>query len=125
MYLAECGHNVTVLTRQDSLAPDATVVHYSDVLESSWQALPTFTPVLKATTVEIGDNYVKYLDGNGKEQRVAADDVVLCGGVHALTEEAVSFSDCAVQFFVIGDARCPGNVHHCTREAYAAADRIV
>ncbi len=125
MYLAECGHNVTVLTRQDSLAPDATVVHYSDVLESSWQALPTFTPVLKATTVEIGDSYVKYLDGNGKEQRVAADDVVLCGGVHALTEEAVSFSDCAAQFFVIGDARCPGNVHHCTREAYAAADRIV
>lgn len=95
------------------------------ILESSWKALPTFTPVLKATTVEIGDNYVKYLDENGKEQRVAADDVVLCGGVHALTEEAVSFSDCAAQFFVIGDARCPGNVHHCTREAYAAADRIV
>lgn len=125
MYLAETGHNVTVLTRQDSLAPDATVVHYSDVLESAWEALPAFSYILNATTVEIGGNYVKYMNKSGDMQTILADDVVLCGGVTPQMEEAASFADCAPQFFVIGDASCPGDVHRCTREAYAAADRIL
>ena len=36
LYLAECGHHVTLLTRQDRVAPDATCTHYREMFEERW-----------------------------------------------------------------------------------------
>ena len=43
LYLAECGHQVTLLTRQDRVAPNATCTHYREMFEERWEAEPNFT----------------------------------------------------------------------------------
>jgi hypothetical protein len=55
---------------------------------------------------------------------IACDSVVVCGGVAGETQAALQYSNCAPQFFVIGDCNEPGRVYQCTRAAYAAANQI-
>lgn len=124
MHLAEKGHNVTVLTRKSVLAEDSQVVHYYDVMESAWNALKTFSWIPMATTTAVTAEGVRYTDGNGTEQMLPADSVVLCGGVTPAQDEAMKFYGCADWFTIIGDCSKPGNIHKCMREALAAASQI-
>ena len=53
-----------------------------------------------------------------------ADSVVVCGGVRSLQEEALAYAVPGMKFFLIGDAKKPGNLHYCNRSAFAAACSI-
>ena len=121
MYLAENGHDVTVLTRQDRLATDATPIHYIEAFSEAWEALEGFGYITNAKTTSVTPNSVTYTDAEGKEQTIECDSVVVCGGVRPLQDEAMAFGGLTPRFTVIGDARKVGNVHECTRQAYAAA----
>ncbi len=123
-YLAQKGHDVTVLTRQPMLAAESQVVHYSDTMGTFARSLENLKVIPFASTKKITDTSVIYEDKEKAEQEIEADSVVLCGGVKALTDEALALGEGAREFFIIGDCDHPADIHTCTKAAYAAASRI-
>ena len=123
LHLAELGHEVTLLSRQPALAPDATPTHYRAELLRRLRETPTLTIHTQAKTEKVEPNTVFYSDPDGTHT-LQADDIVLCGGVRPLQDEAMAFYGSAPVFDFIGDCRKPGNIQTCTRQAYAAASQI-
>ena len=123
MYLAECGHQVTVLTRQKMLAQESNNVHYYALVERRWTNNPNFTGITEAETVAVSDGLVTYRDAEG-EHTLECDDIILSGGVRPLDTEALAFAGCARQVLTVGDCVKPGGVFNCNRTALAAAGKI-
>lgn len=124
MYLAENGHHVTVLTRRDKLASDATPVHYYDILKEAWERLDQFQFLLQANTTQITPRSVTYLDPEGREHTLQGDSVVVCGGMESNREEALAFEHICRRFYLIGDARNPKNVQQCNRQAFGVITEL-
>lgn len=124
IYLAECGHDVTVLSRQKHLAEDATPIHYIESFRQRWEALDNFRAIVEAVTTKVTPTSVTYTDPSGERHVLEADSVVVCGGVRSLQEEALAYAVPGMKFFLIGDAKKPGNLHYCNRSAFAAACSI-
>lgn len=124
LYLAECGHHVTLLTRQDRVAPDATCTHYREMFEERWLREKNFHFLTNVQIESVTDTGVIYRDKAGTLCELPADNVVISGGRAADTEFALSFYGSANDFFLVGDCKTPGNVQKCMRMAYAAATRL-
>ena len=124
MYLAENGHEVTVLTRQGGLALDATPIHYRETMQEFYAALPNFRFIPHAAAVEAGEGYVEYRDGEGRLARVECDSVVALGGMRPAQEEAMALSSYGGDFYMIGDCRQVGNIHTGARDAYAVTHQF-
>lgn len=124
LYLAENGHDTTVLTRGSVLAPDATPIHYRETIEEYIATRPEFHVIFNATATTVGNGYVLYKPRDGQLQRIECDSVVALGGMYSRHDEAMSFHGLAADTFVIGDCYEPGNLHECNRGAYAASHQI-
>lgn len=124
IHLAQKGHKVIVLTRSAVLAEDSQVVHFYEVMEKAWKKLDNFSWIPQATTTEVTAQGVWYQDAEGNRQFVAADSIVLCGGVKPLQEEALRLYSAADWYTVIGDCKKPGNVQKCMRDALAAVTAL-
>lgn len=124
LYLAECGHHVTLLTRQDRVAPDATCTHYREMFEGRWLREKNFHFFTNVQIESVTDTGVIYRDKAGALCELPADNVVISGGRASDTEFALSFYGSANDFFLVGDCKTPGNVQKCMRMAYAAATRL-
>lgn len=72
MYLAENGHNVTILTRQNKFAAEADRVHYYSMFVDTWKKMVNLTPIKKAETSRIDGNVVSYVDADGVEHVIEA-----------------------------------------------------
>ncbi len=123
LYLAESEHEVTALTRQEYLAKDAWCIHAYSLFKRRWEACYGFTGITQATTTKIENGKVTY-EKDGQEHEIPCDSIVLSGGVKGRTEQALRFSGCAEQFFMIGDAGQPGNLQTCCRSALAAVAKL-
>lgn len=133
IHLVRCGHTVTVLTRQDRIASDASSLHYitasfvkelpdGTTLEApEWERYDNLHTVVRARTTALDGNRVCYLDERGEHREVVGDDIVICGGHRNRLEEAMSYADAAPQFYAIGDCAGAGNVQAGTRQAFARA----
>ena len=124
MYLAENGHNVTILSRQRKFAAEADRVHYYSMFADAWAAMPNLTAIKRATTTAAGNGAVTYTDKKGESHTISCDSIVACGGMEAAQDEALGFADVVDTFIVIGDNEGSGNVQTATRSAFAAAARI-
>ena len=124
MYLAENGHDVTLLTRQSGLALDATPIHYRETMQEFYAKLDRFHPILRAAATWVGEDFVEYRDEEGRTQRVACDSVVALGGMRPLQQEAMAFDACARDFYMIGDCWQVGNLHTGSRAAYAVTHQF-
>lgn len=124
MYLAENGHDVTILTRQRKFAAEADRVHYYSMFAEAWAKMPNLTPIKKATTTAVAPGKVTYTDKNGESHTLTCNSIVACGGMQALQDEALAFADVVDTFIIIGDNEGSGNVQTATRTAFAAAARI-
>lgn len=124
MYLAENGHKVTVLSRQRQLAAEADRVHYYTMFEDAWKKLGNLSYVLKATTTAFENGKVTYVDKKGGEHTLEADTVVISGGMNPRQDEAMGFSGCADEVYIIGDCFEIGNVQKCVRNSYAIASQL-
>ena len=132
MYLCGLGHDVTVLTRQNRIAHNASGLHYitmafvkagpnGEAREApAWEMYDNFTGVTGAKTVKIDGTTVTYQQ-EGAEKTVTGDSIVICGGMTQLTAEAYSYSGLTTEFYAIGDCNGAGNLEVCNREAYARA----
>ena len=124
IYLAENGHEVTVLTRQDGLALDATPIHYRETIQEFYDELPNLDFIPCVTATEIGDSWVEYRDADGNLHRIDCDSVVALGGMEAHQQEAMALYGCAKDFYMIGDCRSVGNIHTGTRDAYSVTHQF-
>lgn len=123
LYLAECGHEVTILTRQEFLAPEAWCMHAYSLLYRRCTAEQNLTWHVRARTASIAPGRVTAETAEGTRV-FECDDIVVCGGVEARTEEALAFSGCTPRFFLIGDAFEPHNIRASVRTALAAASKL-
>jgi len=136
MYLAENGHDVTILTRQDELAKDASPLHYITRTfikvnaegvgrpAAAWEQYDNLRSILKVTTKSVKNNNVTYVDSAGQEHTIESDSVVICGGMSPCVDEALAYSRCADKFFIIGDCNKAGTIQRCMRDAYSKASMI-
>ena len=150
LYLAEHGHEVTVLSRQRQLASDANQIHYMAALKKFYSAMENFHYAVNAATTLVTPEEVRFTVktppapemppmpgmppmpkqkptgpyGQDGDYVVACDSVVVCGGVESRADAGLRYSGCARQFFLIGDCETPGRVYQATRSAFAAASQI-
>ena len=124
IYLAEQGHEVTLLTRSKVLAPEMTPIHYRQDFNNYHAKVENFHFLKRVTTQEIGDGWVRYTDAEGVSHTLECDSVVALGGMEALQDEAMAFYGCADRIFTIGDCREVGDVRRANRSAYAAAHQL-
>jgi NADPH-dependent 2,4-dienoyl-CoA reductase/sulfur reductase-like enzyme len=124
IYLAQKGHNVTVLTEERSLATDANEIHFIGTLRDAYQALDTFSYITEVTATRISEGKVFYKDATGSEKSIQADNVVIYAGRKPRQDEALKFYDSADRFFTIGDCLVQSDVRVCMRNAFATASEI-
>jgi thioredoxin reductase len=124
MYLAENGHKVTVLTRQEKLASDAPPHHYYDMFKEAWEKQENFNYILQARTTAIGVDKVTYVDADGTEHDIKADSVVIAGGMKAKTDLAFTFSGTGDRFYMIGDCEKARNIRLAMRTAFSTASML-
>lgn len=124
LHLAESGHTVVVLTRQDALASKANSIHYRESFEERWKSNPNFSYITGVTATEITDSGVAYTDKDGNPGFVAAGSVVIAGGQSAKHKEALAYYGTAEHFCMIGDCKEPSSVQHAMRTGFAAASMI-
>ena len=122
-YLAECGHDVVEISRQGRIAYDLNPIRSIGYMNQKAESLGVKV-IKKAKTTKLEPGKVTYTDRKGNTCTVDCDDIVACGGMEPNSEEAVSFRDAAVEFYMIGDCRQSGNMRNAIRDAYALAMRI-
>ena len=123
MYLAECGHDVTVITRQDRLLHDVNQMHYPETIPMRYSRLSNFHTLTKAETVAVTPTSVTFRK-DGQTCTLDADSVVICGGMESRQEEALRYAAAAPEFYLAGDARQPANILRSVRSAYGIASMI-
>ena len=124
MYLAEHGHDVTVLTRNSRLAYDATPIHYVEMVRHVWERMENFHYLTDVATTAVAKGTVTYKGADGVEKTLEADDIVLSGGMEPRYDEAVAFFGSADRFFLIGDCSGVGSVQTCMRTALGAVSQL-
>ncbi len=125
MYLAEKGHNVTVMTRQGMLSADAAHAHYVVMQMEAYRAMPNFTRERWVKKyIGIDDKGVEFIDENGVTRRIDCDLVVVSGGVKARVGEAAKFYDPSWRTHYIGDCIRAGDVHKAVTGGWAVANQI-
>ena len=125
LYLAECGHEVTVLSRRGRLASDATLIHFYFSFMDRWKKNDHFHEITEVITTGIQPEGVTYRDKEGISHMIKCDDVVACGGMRPLTAEANAFFGSAPVYKSIGDCTAlGGNLARGNRQAFAAVNTI-
>ena len=124
LYLAENGHDVLILTRGDTLAPDATPIHYRETIDEYFQTLDNISYITGASATEIGEGYVEYRTADGQTHRVECDDVVALGGMRSNAEAAMALFGVTPDTYMIGDCLKVGNLHECNRGAFSAVHNL-
>lgn len=134
MYLAENGHDVTILTRQPEIAHDASKLHSitmdcmtplpgGEIISPAWVKYENLDYIVNAETKALIPGGVVYRTEE-KDATVPCDSIVICGGMEDQMERALEFQNAAEEFYMVGDCRGPGNIQKCVGAAFAAASRI-
>lgn len=125
MHLAEKGHHVTVMTRQDMLAVDAPHAHYVVMMLDAYENLSGFDYVRKIRKyVSVDEKGVTYVDKDGNEKFVPADLVILSGGVEPTPDVCAEFYGSGDHMHYIGDCYRAGDVHKAVTAGFATANQI-
>ncbi len=124
MYLAQEGHLVTVLEMTDTLASDATFIHYRSQLEKNWTAEPNLKTETNASATQITENGVYYKDADGNEIFADAETVIIAAGMRPKTDASMQFYGAAKEFYMIGDCQRPGSVQTTTRNVFYTTSTI-
>lgn len=136
-YLAQRGHHVTCLTRQETLAKDASPLHSITIawvkidpaankgyMAPFWERFENLRGITGATTVAVTPTSAVYRDRDGAEHTIEGTDVIVCGGVRPRERDAYAYALCAPEFYVVGDAGGAKDIQTSVRSAFAAASQL-
>jgi len=123
LHLAKLGKDVTIVEMQSEFAPDALLTHRTELLlemkkEDNLRTLPS------ARCTEITQSGVSYLDKNGNEENILADNIIVAAGMKAKLEQSETFRPYANRFVAIGDCVRAANVENAIHSAFYAASQI-
>jgi 2,4-dienoyl-CoA reductase-like NADH-dependent reductase (Old Yellow Enzyme family)/thioredoxin reductase len=124
IFLAQKGHKVTLLEMLNILAPDVSPLHFYTMFRDVWEKENNFKYILQARCTTIDLNKVTYLDANGKEHDIQADNVVIAAGMKSKSDLAMKFYGVGKRFFMIGDCDKAANIQKAIRSAFSAASSI-
>lgn len=139
MYLAQNGHEVTLLTRQKEIGHDCSKLHYITMawvkpnndgsgkghMAPAWEKYEdVLRGITEVTTRRVDGNTVAYVDKDGAEHTITGDDVIICGGVSPCVDEAMAYADAADKFLLVGDCNGRGNIQKGMRDALAKTNMI-
>jgi 2,4-dienoyl-CoA reductase-like NADH-dependent reductase (Old Yellow Enzyme family)/thioredoxin reductase len=120
--LAEKGKKVSIIEMLPELCPETFHLTRGVMLgEMDKAGIVSYT---SACCTGITAEGVKFVDKDGNEQFVAADQVVMSSGMRPRQDLAESFRECAPDFTPIGDCVIAKNVRTATRMAYDAAVQL-
>lgn len=123
LHLAYMGKKITVIEMLDELAPDATITHRTELLQKL-DAEKNLQYMTGARCTAITEKGVVHADKSGKEQTVAAENVILATGMRAKQQEAEAFRAYADRFVSIGDCVRAATVEQAIHSAFYVAVQI-
>ena len=116
MYLAQEGHDVTLISRQSNLAMDVMNPHdglhanfekiypelgYGEMLPM-WEKYDNLATIMNATTKAVTPHSVTY-EKDGKTVTIDCDTVIINGGYAPCKAEALAYSLSVPEFYMAGD----------------------
>ncbi len=120
--LAEKGKKVSIIEMLPELCPETFHLTRGVMLgEMDKAGIVSYT---SARCTGITTEGVSFVDKDGNEQFVPADNVVMSSGMRPRQDLAESFRECAPDFTPIGDCVIAKNVRTATRMAYDAAVQL-
>ena len=123
IYLAASGRNVTIVHRSGKVNDGGNFQHMKGIsVELEKYRIPVY---LNTVTEQITENSLicKNKD-TGTKMVIETDTVIYATGYRPLTQETLSLSGCAPQFFAVGDCMIAKNIMNATTMAYTAACEI-
>ncbi|RPJ59532.1 MAG: FAD-dependent oxidoreductase, partial [Dehalococcoidia bacterium] len=124
MYLAENGHQVTVLESGDMLASKSPPVHFYSMFHEAWEKLANFKYILNARGNGIGPGKVTYMDADNMEHTIEVGSIVIAVGMKPMDDLAMTFYGTGDRFFMVGDCCGAGNVQKTMRSAFSTGSMI-
>ena len=118
LYLADCGHDVTVVSRRKHFPCDW---HALKATRDYMEAEESFQYLTQCKTTSVTGSSVVYVDQEGQEHRLDCDSVVFSGGRSPRVQDAMQAAGTAREFYVVGDNRKPATVKEAVFTAYTAA----
>ena len=123
LFLAERGHDVTIIEMQDEIAPEANWMHKEGMMQSFAKAPITARTGLRVSKVEPGRG-VYAVNGEGAEEFIAADTIVYAMGMRPNTQTVAELSDVCLDTFTVGDCVKARKARQAMEEGYWAAVRL-
>ncbi len=123
LYLAEHGHEVTILEMQEEIAPEANWMHKEGMMQAFAQAPITCRTGLRVARVEPHKG-VYARNSAGEEEFIPADGIVYAMGMRPNTATVEALRDTAIDVIPIGDCVRPRKARHAMEEGMWAAIRL-
>lgn len=102
LFLAERGHEVTIIEMQSQLAPEANWMHKEGMDQAFAQAPITPRTGLKVSRVEPGQG-VYAVNADGQEEFIPADTIVYAMGMRPNTQTVEALRDVCLDTRAVGD----------------------
>ena len=122
VYLADLGHNVTIVELQDDIAADCLKYPFlwlhHEVEERDIRVLTS------SSCTNIGKDSVTVRHADGTEETFPCDSVVLAAGMRSRSNEVERLRPLVNTFCVVGDARQARNVMMAVRDGYDAVVNV-
>ena len=118
LYLAQKGHDVTIVEMRDAVAPDANPRHRPALMQQLAEYVTVRTGL---SAIAVTDAGLLCVDKEGKEVLIEADTILSASGLKPRTELADSLRGTAPIVEVIGDCLKPDIIRAATFRAYHAA----
>ncbi len=122
LFLAEQGHDVTIIEMQDTIAPEANWMHREGMMQSFAKAPITCRTGLRVSAIQPGR--VTALDAQGQEVVILADSVVYAMGMRPNAATVDALRSTAVDVIPVGDCISPRKARQAMEEGFWAAVRL-
>ena len=122
LFLAEHGHNVTIIEMQDTIAPEANWMHREGMMQSFAKAPITCLTGLRVSKVE--PNAVTALDRDDNPVVIPVDSVVYAMGMRPNTATVEALRDTVIDVIPVGDCVKARKARQAMEEGFWAAVRL-
>ncbi|MBR1781629.1 MAG: FAD-dependent oxidoreductase, partial [Oscillospiraceae bacterium] len=120
LYLAENGHEVTIIEMQEDIAPEANWMHRAGMMQAFDKAPITCRTGLRVAKIEPGKG-VYATNAAGEEEFIPADGIVYAMGMRPNTDIVSELKDVVLDTVTIGDCNRPRKARQAIEEGYWAA----
>ena len=123
LYLAEHGHQVTIIEMQSEIAPEANWMHKEGMMQAFAQAPITCRTGLRVSRIVPGEG-VYALNGEVREEFIPADGIVYAMGMRPNADTVATLRDVCPDTCMVGDCVRPRKARQAIEEGYWAAVRL-